>query len=520
MANGHDAGPASLARALSGLAEGLHRWDKHDKALDYAEEAVAYHRVVHKRQANADDLAMSLRRLSAVQNALFRHSDALASIEEASSLFRDLGEARQGKLADYLNDKSSILRSLGRPQEALVVLRDAIGLRRRLFLSSPPVHRYDLCLGLDHLSIQLQELGYADEALGVISEAIEHAQIGGHSGRWSRIHTGLLVRGSFCLSLLGAHDEAVQLVETALLNYELETRHDRDLDEKLAMAHQHHATLMDRLGRQSDAVAAARAAVVHARRLDPNGRTGGVFALAHCLNSLGITLIQENQDAEADCLLREAIGHYRVLVSRTPELHRCELACALSNHGAVLDRLHRDGDACSALSEAVALAREGVARGNERAPLILGDALGNLGLLQARIGDLPRAIETMEEAVRIRRAKLSTADEVLLLAGNLWTLGGVLHQAGQYTSVLQTVDEAMALLWPRFEEQPEMFVRQIVPLLDLAAKVHRIANEPVSEVLEQMVALVSGFLVSSRLRNTRRQKAALSATKRRKMRRR
>ena len=91
---------------------------------------------------------MSLNNLSVRLGDLGRREDALAAIEEATGLYRELAAARPDAfvpdLAMSLNNLSIRLGDLGRREDALAASQEATGLYRKLAAKLPDVYRQDL----------------------------------------------------------------------------------------------------------------------------------------------------------------------------------------------------------------------------------------------------------------------------------------------------------------------------------------------------------------------------------------
>jgi tetratricopeptide (TPR) repeat protein len=82
------------------------------------------------------DLALSLNNYSNHLSELGRREDALAAIEEAVRIRRILAEARpdafRPDLASSLNNYSNCLSDLGRREDALAAIEEAVRIRRSL----------------------------------------------------------------------------------------------------------------------------------------------------------------------------------------------------------------------------------------------------------------------------------------------------------------------------------------------------------------------------------------------------
>ena len=91
---------------------------------------------------------MSLNNLSVRLADLGRREDALAAIQEAVGIYRELAAARpdafRPDLATSLNNLSVRLADLGRREEALAAIQEAVTIRRELAARWPDAYRHEL----------------------------------------------------------------------------------------------------------------------------------------------------------------------------------------------------------------------------------------------------------------------------------------------------------------------------------------------------------------------------------------
>ncbi len=124
----------------------------------------------------ASHLAGSLNNLSNRLGDLGRREEALAAIQEAVTIRRELAAARpdafRPALAGSLNNLSADLGGLGRREEALAAIQEAAEVYRELAAARPDAFRPDLATSLNNLSAHLGGLGRREEALAAIQEAV------------------------------------------------------------------------------------------------------------------------------------------------------------------------------------------------------------------------------------------------------------------------------------------------------------------------------------------------------------
>ncbi|MFC8797235.1 tetratricopeptide repeat protein, partial [Promicromonospora sp. NPDC057138] len=128
----------------------------------------------HPEDENA--LAATLSNLGIVLSELGRPQDALPPIAEAVSLRRSLAEANPDRYERYLAHSLTVLgiglSELGRPQDALPPIEEALAAYRRLAGANPDRYEPDLARSLTGLGIGLSELGRLQDALPPTQEAL------------------------------------------------------------------------------------------------------------------------------------------------------------------------------------------------------------------------------------------------------------------------------------------------------------------------------------------------------------
>jgi tetratricopeptide (TPR) repeat protein len=120
--------------------------------------------------------ALWLNNLAVLLGGLGRREDALAAIEEAVTIRRTLAQARPDAflpdLAMSLNNQSNRLSDLGRREDALAAIEEAVTIRRTLAQARPDAFLPDLAMSLNNQSNRLSDLGRREDALAAIEEAV------------------------------------------------------------------------------------------------------------------------------------------------------------------------------------------------------------------------------------------------------------------------------------------------------------------------------------------------------------
>jgi tetratricopeptide (TPR) repeat protein len=107
---------------------------------------------------------------------LGRPEEALAAIDQAVTIYRQLAEARPAAflpdLVGSLTNQSVYLAALGRREEALAAIDQAVTIRRQLAEARPDAFLPDLALSLNNQSNRMGDLGRREEALAAIEQAV------------------------------------------------------------------------------------------------------------------------------------------------------------------------------------------------------------------------------------------------------------------------------------------------------------------------------------------------------------
>jgi tetratricopeptide (TPR) repeat protein len=167
-----------LAGSLNNLAPRLADLGQREDALAAIEEAAQVYRELAAARPDAfrPALAGSLHNLSVQLAGLGRAEDALAGQLDAVTIRRELAAARpdafRPALAGSLHNLSVQLAGLGRAEDALAGQLDAVTIRRELAAARPDALRPALATSLNNLSASLAGLGRREDALAAIREAV------------------------------------------------------------------------------------------------------------------------------------------------------------------------------------------------------------------------------------------------------------------------------------------------------------------------------------------------------------
>ena len=237
---------------------------KLDDSLRVTDKAVGiYRHLAADPLTFRPNLAQALNDLSVCQIDLGRWEDALLSIEEAVVIRRELAttnpDAFRPNLGTSLNNLSICQSNLGRREDALASIEESVRIYRELAKSNPAGFRPELAMVLNNLSNRQSSLGRREDASASIDEAVgirrELAKSNPDSFR------SALARSLNNLSLrqrhLGRLDDALASIEEAIGIYRDEVATRPALIPELARSLRVQSDALAELDRLPDSVAAA-----------------------------------------------------------------------------------------------------------------------------------------------------------------------------------------------------------------------------------------------------------------------
>jgi tetratricopeptide (TPR) repeat protein len=275
--------------------------------------AAAYQRLAEASAVGTREHSGALHNLSRWLGQLGRQEEALAAIEQAVTSYRQLAAGQPDpflpRLAHSLNNQSLLLRDLGRPEEGLAAIEEAHGLYRQLAASRPGEFIFDVAGSLNNLCLPLSDLGRREEALAAIEEAVR-------------------------------------------LGRQLAASQPDEFTSFLAGSQANLAVRRTALGRQEDALAAIEEAVRLYRQLTTARPDEFTPSLASSLDVLAACLHELGRWGDALAAIEEATGLYRQLTAARPDVYAPRLRSSLLLMTEVLTSLDRDSDAHNAGAEA------------------------------------------------------------------------------------------------------------------------------------------------------------------------
>lgn len=348
-----------FADSLDNLCFALRRTRQFEAALVAGEEALAILRtlVLDNRAAHEVALADSLINRSAILTELGRPEDALDRVDEAIAIYRRRidGDVAD-KLATALRNRGLILTLVGRPAEAVEPAQQAVTILRRLAERSVGSHAVELAGALVGLGLVLVTSPHVATAPEAFEEAVE---IYRRLGDPYEPDLGDALRNLGLLQMaLGLRDAAVTAVEEAAQIHERLAGIEPARQEITADLWINLGLLRWRLGQPSAALAATQRAVDLGRTLvaqDPAHR----LRLAMALQNLAVFLGLRGQRTTAVSLARERQDLLHAMAQADPERFNPGALGSVLGQAAVLTMQDEDQTSVRAeLIESLELSRE------------------------------------------------------------------------------------------------------------------------------------------------------------------
>ncbi|MFF2618318.1 tetratricopeptide repeat protein [Kitasatospora sp. NPDC058046] len=270
--------------------------------------------------AHLPSLARFLSNFAAGLGGVGRWDEGVAVVQEAVAIYRTLVEANPDAhlpdLARSLNNLAVSLGGVGRWDEGLASIREAVTIRRTLVGANPEAHLPDLALALNNLALRLGGVGRWDEGVAAAQEAVAiyRTLVGANPDAHLPDLADALYSFAFGLGGVGRWDEGVAAAQEAVIIYRtlVEANPDAHLPD-LADALYNLNLWLDEVGRREEALAAVQEAVTIRRVLVEANPDAHLPDLARSLNSLSYDLSEVGRWDEGVAAAQEAITIYRSL---------------------------------------------------------------------------------------------------------------------------------------------------------------------------------------------------------------
>ncbi|GAA4536936.1 tetratricopeptide repeat protein [Amycolatopsis samaneae] len=443
--------------------------------------------VTRRRESQESDgdrarLAAALTDLANRLSVVGRGEEGLTAITEAVRIQRKLAEERPGDhlpgLARSLLALSNRQAEAGNPEAGFASITESVEIRRRLS-QRPGALLSDLAAGLTTLSNRQADIGQPEQALESVAEAVRirrklaEQQPGTHLPSLSVSLHNLANRQA----ALGQLEEALTTSTEAIdIQRELATTgpdaHLPGLAASLTMLSNHQADL----GHSEDALASVAEAVRTRRKLAAERPVAYLPDLGRSLNNLANRQAALGQWEEALASATEAVHIQRELANAKPDVSLPDLARYLTTLSTSQSDLGRREEALEAVAEAVRIRRK-LARERPDVHLPgLSLSLNNLANRQADLGQREEALVTATEAVHIRRRLAGQRPDTHLpdLSLSLHNLANRQAKLGHHDDALASATEAVHIWRKLAGQRPDAHLPNLA--LSLGGLANRQAN--------------------------------------------
>lgn len=428
---------------------------------------------------------------------------------------------RLPRLANALIEQSNRLSNVGRHQEALAAVEEAVDVSRRL-ASSEPSHLRDYAKALNNLSNRYADFGRHEEALAAIESSVlirsrltgkliaeltpDQAMTADNLSKAESLlesfdgHAMALNNLSTRLSVLGRHLEALEAVEKSLNGCRLLAENDPEkyLPE-LARITGNRGVRLSAMGRRQEALEALESALASLRPLAERRPDTYLPDLARLLSNTAVELGALGKTEEALVAAQQSVATYRVLDQGHPGgPYLPDLARVVCNLSARLTAAGRTQDALASADEAVALYGRLVEDYPDTYQAELGTALERRFLRLAELNRPYDALQTVTDAVTIFRSLAEHLPDRHRpeLARNLYYLAGVLTAQGRRQRSLAAINESIGIHRFLAAANPGQYESALAQAEQLRARILALPtrNDTILEAVDEVKAIIARHL--------------------------
>ncbi|THV04368.1 TPR-like protein [Dendrothele bispora CBS 962.96] len=362
----------------------------------------------------------------------------------------------EAEISRSMHHASLCLNGMGRLEEALESINEAVELRRALFAEDPDCFMLDLSSSLSVLTHQVGNLGQHADALKICREVVtlcrDLVQQNPDSELFNLSLTKALTNISARLIIAnGDTEEASVTIQEALHVYhKFADSNSNSSNSKII-----HAQLLNNfylqlsdLGRLEDALQAIKQSVELRRQCYDAGSSSSGIGLATSLNNLSNCLSSIGENVEALKVIQESVSLYRQamnLENHSVELIQ-DLVVSLNNLSLRLLGVNDCDQASVAITEASDLLRGHAERHPAVYNLLFAMVLSNQSNVSSALGHQENALILVQEAVKLYREYPCVPPTYrCVFAKALRTLSGCLSNTGQHKDAVNLLLEAIQL---------------------------------------------------------------------------
>lgn len=420
----------------SSLSNSLHSLRLHEDALQMR---LIGHKIIERlfelnEEFFRSDLVTSSRNLSTSLNRLGKHEEALVRIQDAVRLQREVSNQLSSTYniddtARTLHGLASCLINVGRTEEALKYAEETVQLYRDLTEQDPTTFSVDLALALHNKSICFGEMGKWEEATEDAQDAVR------------------------LLRKLAEQDPGIFLAY-------------------LASSLQVLSSALSGLGRTKDAAERAQESVQTRRELVDYNRRLFLPGLASSLFDLSDHLSDTGREEEALESIQEAVQLYKGLAEKDPTVYNDHLVSSLQVLATCLRAHEKRRDALKCIQRVVRMRRIQVQRNPGVYIPRLAASLSLLCKCLAQLGRQGEALATIQEAEEMSRGLVQQNPSAYsgLRAVILRSMSVCLYNEERFKKAFEYIQEAIQINRKLVVEDP----RQNTP--DLASSCQRLSN--------------------------------------------
>ncbi|KAF8342543.1 hypothetical protein F5887DRAFT_350425 [Amanita rubescens] len=379
------------------------------------------------------------------------------------------------RIAMSLNGLSHHLSRLGRWEEALEIIEEAVSIFRKLAADRPDAFLPDLAHSLNTLSNRLSGLGRREESLQMIEESVSvsiHRKLA--ADRPDAFLPDLahsLNTLSNCLSDLGRWEQVPEIIEEAMSIFRklAADRPDAFLPD-LARSLNTLSNRLSDLGRWEQTLEIIEEAMSIFRKLAADRPDAFLPDLARSLNTLSNRLSGLGRREESLQMIEESVSIHRKLAADRPDAFLPDLARSLNTLSNRLSGLGRREESLQMIEESVSIHRKLAA---DQPDAFLPDLARSLNTLSNRLSGLGRreeSLQMIEESVSIHRKLAADRPDAFLLdlARSLNTLSDCLPGLGRREESLQMIEESVSIHRKLAADRPDVkdgsgVAREILP---------------------------------------------------------
>ncbi len=404
-----------LARALSLWAEALNKAGRAKEAESKASDAVAILRV-DKTGSLQGLLASALDTQGSIYSAVGRFEEALRAIDEAVRIRRELAkdglDESHSRLASALGDLTLALNASGRNNDAESAARESLEIFRELSARNPDSFADGYASASSTLSNQLYRMGRYQDAIVPATEAVDQFR-----------------------EFAKARPAAFQPDFAGLLN--------------------NFALILFRLNRYEDVLRTAEEAVQLGRALTARDAHAYSKFLARPLSTRAAALISLQRPLDGATAAQEAVNLFRPLAEENPLVFRPELVTALNRQSQCLYDSKQFEAAVAPAVEATSLARADKPRSGQ-ALFDFAMSMKTLAVRSSAIKDWKAALDACDEGL-VALQQLTAENPIAcgVEPATMYSMKATcLRALSRVPEAVEAKAEAVRALAPIFSSQP------------------------------------------------------------------